>query len=186
MEADVVDHLPASGVLPDDDDFRVHHSAGRILIEAHELRYLARVAMIHFLDNFLGRFRFEVLDQVSSFVRVHLLDDVGSLFGIELLHHLCLKALVELRDGPRRRFLVERTQDGLPLCRRDFFHNVGDVRRVEFGKLLARKPQLHAPQRIGLDQVDKFPPDGSPSNTVIQAANPGRRHQALRRRRTAP
>ena len=135
--------------------------------------------MIHFLENFLGCVWLEALDQVGSFVRVHFLDDIGGFFGVELLDHLRLKALVQFRDSSRRGFLVERIQDGLPLCRRDFLDDVGDIRRMKFGELVARKPQLHAPERIGFDQVDKLPSNGSPAEVVAYAANPHRGHQAL-------
>ncbi len=44
---------------------------------------------------------------------------------------------------------------------------------------VARKAQLHAAQRVGLDKVDEFPEDGALGQFLLDAANAHRRNDAL-------
>ena len=110
----------------------------------------SRFAVLHFVENFLRCFGLEALDQVGGLVRIHFLDDVGGLFGVELFDDLRLQALVEFGDRFRGGFFIERIDDRLALGGRKLFHDVGEVGRMELGKLVARKAQLHAAQRVRL------------------------------------
>ena len=116
-----------------------------------------RFAMLHFVQNFLGRFRLEALEQVGGLVRIHLLDDVGGSFGIEFFDDLRLQALIELGNRFGGGFLVERTDDGLALGGRELFHDVREIGGMQLRQLFAGEAEFHAAQRVGLDQVDEFP-----------------------------
>ena len=135
--------------------------------------------MLHLLENFLRFRRLEALDKVGSLVRVHFLDDVGSLLRVEFFDYLRLEALVEFGDCFRGGLLIERVNNGLAFVRRNLLHNVGEVGGMELSQLVAGHAQLHAAQRVRLDQVDEFPQDGAPGKLLLDAADAHRRNDAL-------
>ncbi len=53
--------------------------------------------------------------------------------------------------------LVERGENGLALGRGQVFENVGDIGWVQLRQALMLDLQFHAPRRVDLDHVDKFP-----------------------------
>ena len=76
-------------------------------------------------------------------------------------------------------FLVERFEHGFLFGRRQVFDDVGDVGRMHLRQAFVGDLQLHAPRRVGLDQVDVLPGDDARRNLFEQRAQRERRDDAF-------
>ena len=179
VEADVIDHFAARGVFADNDQFGIHHAASRFLVITHQGFDFGFLLSFHFLHHFFGGVGREAGNQVGGFVGIHFFENIGGFFGVEFFDHLRLQALVEFGDGFGRGVLGQRIDDALALGGRKLFHDFGEVGRVEFGELLAGHAQLHAAQRVRLDQVDELPADRARGKSLFEAADGHGRDDSL-------
>ena len=108
-------------------------------------------------DLILGQFG----EQVGSGAGIHLLDDVGDAFFVELFKQRFLQLGLDFFESLGGHFFVERGEDGLALGGRQIFKNVGQFGGVNVGQPLVLDAQLDAPRRIGLNDVDKLPGNGA-------------------------
>src|SRR5208337_3774762 len=79
----------------------------------------------------------------------------------------------------RRRLFIQRSDDSLPLRRRQLLHHLRQVGRMQVFQLFVRDPQFHPPQRVRLDQVHKLPPDRPLWQLFLQPPHHARRSHAL-------
>ncbi len=89
---------------------------------------------------------------------------------VERLENGHLHVGVDLLECFSRHLLVQRLEHGLLFRRRQVLDDVRDVRGVHLRQPFVGDLQLHAPGRIGLDEVDVLPGDDAWRNLLEQGA----------------
>ena len=164
------DHVASFG-LADERKLRVHHAASSGGIEGQEFADLGGFLVGHFFEEFLRRFPGQIGKEVGSGVRGHFLDDVGGLFGIEFFDDLRGEALVQFGEDGRGGLLVERGDNALALGSGKFLHHFGEIGGVEILKLFVSDAELDAAKRVGLDEIDEFPPNVALWEPTLEATD---------------
>jgi hypothetical protein len=165
--------------LADEGKFGVHHAASGGGIEGEKLANIAGFLIRHFFEEFLGGFLGKIGEKVGGGIGSHFLDDIGGFFGIEFFDDLRGEALVEFGEDSGGGFFVEGSDDALALGGREFFHHFGKIGGVEVFELLVGDAKFDAAKGIGLDEIHKFPADGTLGEFALEFANEVRRSEAL-------
>src|SRR5271165_204437 len=174
-----MENLIAHGITADVNEFGVHHAASGGWIESEKFADFLRFLVGHFLKEFLGSFFGQLGEEVSSSVGSHFLDDIGGFFRVESFNDLRGEALVEFGKYRGGGFFIERGDDALALRGREFLHHFGEVGGMEVLELFVGDAEFDAAERIGLNQIDEFPADGTLREFALQSADHAGWGQAL-------
>ena len=159
---------------------RIHHAAGGAGIEFEKLADFAGFLAGHFFENFVESVLGKIGEEVGGGVGSHFFENVGGFAGIEFFDDLGGEALVKFGEDGAGGFFVERSDDALAFGGGKIFHDGGEIGGVQIFEFFVGDAQLHAAERIGLDEIHKFPADGTLREVDLQAANHAGRDEALK------
>lgn len=155
------DSLSDGGLRREIDKIGCHASGGAVLVKLKQLGYFLTLLRLHLFENGAGPLLRELGEQVGGRAGIHLFDDVGNLFLVQLLEQRLEQPGGNLLKGVGGDLFIERGKDGLPLGRGQVFENLGELRGVHLGQPFVFDAQLDAAGGVNLDDIDKLPGDAA-------------------------
>ena len=116
---------------------------------------------LHFQQDFRGALFGQIGQQVGGRVGFHFFDDFRRALRVERLEDCLLHFGLDFFQGPGGYVLVQGLEHGLALVGSQVFDDIRDVGRMQFGQALVGNLELYPAGRIGFDEVDKVPGNGS-------------------------
>ena len=159
--------------MQDGDVLGGHQATGRVLAVGEQFLDVARLVLLHLLQQLLRPLARHVGEQVRHLVGGHRLQDVRGALDIEPLEDRGLHLrLIDLFQRIRGFLVIEGGEDGTPVVGAELVDDVGDVGRMELGELGMGDPKLDRAD-VGLHGVD-----GLPGDELLRPVQPERRRNA--------